>query len=395
MNQTAMFNILNNLLLYGGYTVAESFTIPPCDPCYRPIPKFLFDSRLGLHLHNSNFGNAGLWNHQALALEKIGQGKNVVVSTGTASGKSLIFRSASFHHILLHPDSRVLVFYPLKALATDQLRGWRTMAKELDLNPETVGRIDGSVDVKERDKILNSARIVIMTPDVCHAWLMSRLSIPLVKEFLKKLAYLVMDEAHTLEGVFGSNFAFLLRRMFAARQQLVDVDAVPLRLIASTATISNPAEHMKTLTGMDFEPVTEADDGSPHAGRFCAHLVTPDGEEMQVARMIQTELLHHSAGGGFITFVDSRKGVEVLARSSQNAVEELLGDDAVMPYRAGYDSTDRENIERRLQTGDLRGVVSTSALELGIDLPHLAVGLNIGVYSARSVFRFYIKPVVV
>jgi len=381
--------ILSTLFLDSNYTMAEEFTIPSCKPRYSQIPKFLFNSDLGVYLRDSSAtgsGSLGLWNHQALALEKINEGKNVVVSTGTASGKSLIFRSASFHHILLAPDSRILVFYPLKALATDQLRGWRSMAKSLGLSPETVGRIDGSTDVKERDHILNSARIVIMTPDVCHAWLMSRLSIPLVKEFLKKLAYIVMDEAHTLDGVFGSNFAFLLRRIFAARRQLISGNVSPLHLIASTATISNPIEHMRMLTGMDFEQITEEDNGSPSALRFCAHLVSPDTEEMLIARTLQTDILQKTELK-FITFVDSRKGVEVLARSSQNAVEKLLGNDAVMPYRAGYDGVDRENIERRLRTGELRGVISTSALELGIDLPHLTVGINIGVPPTRKAYR--------
>lgn len=382
-----MFKVLSQLLDEGDYTIDESFTISPQKACYRPIPRFLFDSNLGMHLSECEFYKAGLWKHQALALEKIGQGKNVVVSTGTASGKSLIFRAASFHQIQLDSDSRILVFYPLKALASDQMRGWGEMAEALSLNRQIIGRIDGSVDFKIRDEILNEAQIVVMTPDVCHAWLMSRLSMPLAKNFLKKLSLVIMDEAHILEGIFGSNFAFLLRRMVAARRHLIKDKDKALRLIASTATISNPAEHMKILTGMDFESVTEADDGSPHAERFCAHVVCPKGEEMQVTRSLQAELLKNSEEGGFITFVDSRKGVEMLSRAIQGDTADIQGDAAVMPYRAGYDSIDRKNIEQRLQTGNLRGVVSTSALELGIDLPHLTIGMNVGVPATRKAYQ--------
>lgn len=97
---------------------------------------------------------------------------------------------------------------------------------------------------------------------------------------------------------------------------------------------------------------------------------------MNVARALQVELLKHSLQGAFITFVDSRKGVEVLARASERSLKELLGDGSVMAYRAGYDVVDRTEIENKLRDGSLRGVVSTSALELGIDLPHLAVGIT-------------------
>lgn len=167
-------------------------------------------------------------------MEKFGEGHNIVVSTGTASGKSLIFRVAAFHATLLDPSFRVLAFYPLKALANDQLKGWRQLARELELDERVVGRIDGSVPMKERDEILEHARILICTPDVCHAWLMSRLSIPVVKSFIRHVGLIIMDEAHTLEGVFGSNFAFLLRRLMTARRQLLESkDSEEVRLIAA------------------------------------------------------------------------------------------------------------------------------------------------------------------
>jgi len=383
-----MFEALKTILTEDGYTVGESFTLPSSNATYRQLPNFLLNSEVGKYIQNHIHGN-GLWKHQSLALEKIGQDKNVVISTSTASGKSLIFQAASFNEILSNSDSRILVFYPLKALANDQLRGWRSMAQNLGLETESVGRIDGSVPYSNRDEILEKSRIILMTPDVCHAWLMSRLSTPLVKSFLTKIAFIVMDEAHTLEGVFGSNFAFLLRRMLSARRYLLKkATEKKLRLIASTATISNPSKHMKILTGLDFEAVTEDDDGSPHAQRFCAHIICPPGEEINIARMLQKNLLSNSENNAFITFLDSRKGVEILAIDDQRTtVGDLTDNQTIMPYRAGYDSTDREKIERRLQAGTLRGVVSTSALELGIDLPTLSVGLNIGVPATRKSYR--------
>ncbi len=383
-----MYNTLKELISFAGYSIAEFFNLPSRKAHYRPIPDYLFESLVGNFLNDIVVGQAGLWNHQALALEILGQGNNVVVSTGTASGKSLIFQSASFHHILLNPDSRILVFYPLKALANDQERVWLSTAQRLNLDSAVVGRIDGSIPLSDRDDILEKAKIVLMTPDVCHAWLMSRLSIPLIKNFLASIEYIVMDEAHTLEGVFGSNFAFLLRRLMATRRHLLKgKEDKHLRFIATTATISNPDEHMKLLTGMNFDVVDEKDDGSPKDELFCYHLVSPEGDAMQVTQNIQTTLLRDSKKGSLITFVDSRKGVEMLAKTSQAALNETIGDKAIMPYRAGYNSVDRENIEKRLRDGTLRGIVSTSALELGIDIPHLTIGLNIGVPATRKAYR--------
>ncbi|MEW6666666.1 MAG: helicase-related protein, partial [Thermodesulfobacteriota bacterium] len=299
-----------------------------------------------------------------------------------------IFRSAAFHKVLSDATTRILVFYPLKALAADQLRGWQRMAEGLHLGGGIIGRIDGSVPLKERDAILERSRVVIMTPDVFHAWMMSQLAIAGIKAFLRNVGMIILDEAHTLEGVFGSNFAFLLRRLLVARRFLgSDTEERRIQFVAATATIANPHTHMKALTGLEFAAVSEEEDGSPRSERYCAHVVCPVGEEMVLARSIHSSLLARTKTGGFITFVDSRKGVETLARASRAELDEIIGSDAVMPYRAGYDSKDRQEIERRLQNGTLRGVVSTSALELGIDLPHLVVGMNIGVPPTRKTYR--------
>lgn len=382
-----MYKELRNLLDSDDFSVAESFVIQGREARWRRIPEWIYQTSVGDYLSTTLADGGQLWNHQSLALDHIGNHENVVISTGTASGKSLIFRSAAFDSVLRDEESRILVFYPLKALASDQMRGWRKMAQDLGLPSHTVGRIDGSVDAREREDILERARIIIMTPDVCHAWLMPRLSMPVIKQFLGRISQVVMDEAHTLEGVFGSNFALLLRRIFAARTRLKEATLGPrVQLIASTATIANPEDHMQALTGAEFVSVTGNDDGSPRQERLCAHVVCPPGEQMVVARKIQEALVKTKGGSGFITFVDSRKGVEVLSRERRNDDEEDA-EPRIMPYRAGYAAADREGIERKLQQGTLKGVVSTSALELGIDLPHLSVGLNIGVPATRKSYR--------
>ena len=391
-----MYDAVQRLIGEGDISVVEQFTMPGRGARYGAIPRFLFDSRVGLYLHRqlrTSGGNEGpLWAHQSQALEMLGRGENVVASTGTASGKSLVFRSLAFHQTLLDPNSRVLVFYPLKALAADQLLGWEQMANGLDVDPRHVGRVDGSVSVKDREEILQRARIVAMTPDVCHAWLMSRLSLPVIRDFVRSLSTLVMDEAHILEGVFGSNFAFLVRRLMAARNHLLaGREAAPLQMVAATATIKNPGEHLHLLTGAKFSVVDHQDDGAPEYERLVAHIECPLGEETTVAKSLHEHVLSQGREGGFITFLDSRKGVEGLAiasdRSKRQGPEALIEYADVLPYRAGYDAEDRMRIEQRLQSGSLRGVVSTSALELGIDIPHLRVGFNIGVPESRKAYR--------
>lgn len=383
-----MFDTAHSLLSDDDFTVVERFDLPERPARYTSLPRFLLNSRVGYYLNRSiNTPDNKLWLHQAEAIEALGRGENVVVSTGTASGKSLIFRAVAFHKALLAPKSRTLVFYPLKALAADQMRGWQSMARDLDLPDNFVGRIDGFVPVRDREEVLNTSRIVVMTPDVCHAWLMYRLALPAVRKFVHALGTLIMDEAHTLEGVFGSNFAFLIRRLIAARTHLVKNAQDQLQLVAATATIRDPDIHMRRLTGTSFTAIDHEHDGSPQHRRIVAHVECPEGEELRVAKEVHIRLLQSQKEGSFITFLDSRKGVEALAIASGNAAKMGLDTADVLPYRAGYDVAYRAVIEERLQAGSLKGVISTSALELGIDLPHLQVGVNIGVPTTRKSYR--------
>ena len=378
-----MYKALNSLLQSGELSVVERFDVPGRSARCSHIPRFLFDSQIGIHLRkqkNAIGEERQLWAHQATALEALGEGNNVIVSTGTASGKSLIFRSLAFHRVLLNPNERVLVFYPLKALATDQVRGWQEMACSLQLDESIVGRIVGSVPVREREDILKKSKIIVITPDVCHAWLMSRLASPVVQQFVSSLSVIVMDEAHYLEGVFGSNFAFLVRRLISARNHLLSSNTSKrqLQFVAASATIHNPGNYMENLTGLNFEVVDHHSDGAGTCARIVAHIACPEHEENKIANEIQKHLLESGVEGGFITFVDSRKTVEGLALQMQR--------DDVLPYRAGYEETARQSIEQKLKTGNLRGVISTSALELGIDIPHLRVGLNLGVPDTRKAY---------
>jgi len=361
-------------------SAVEEINLPPRAERLEPIPLAYLDGKIGRWLQAGQF-DCGLWAHQAQALRAFDRGANVVVSTATASGKSLVFQAAALKVLDAKPDAAILVFYPLKALVADQLVSWRKILTVAGYSADVVARIDGDVRPDEREKIMQTAQIIVATPDVIHAWLMSNLAKPDHKRFLRRLKLVVIDEAHVFDSVFGSNFAYLFRRIaVAARMTDSSDEPEDIRVVAASATISNPADHLLALTGLQFETIDESTDGSPQFARKILHLATKQGDEASIAAELQKALLSGSNTGSFITFVDSRQGAERLAIKTE-------ADDVVQPYRSGYEASDRERIETALRYGSLRGVVCTSALELGIDIPHFSVGLNLSVPVSKKSFR--------
>lgn len=321
------------------------------------------------------------WRHQALALQHLCGGANIVVATGTASGKSLIFQLYALHRILGDHDAKVLIFYPLKALSSDQFQRWQRMASAVGLEETAVVRVDGDMPTFERDQAIENARVVLMTPDVCQAWLMRHVGSGKVRKFLENLCLLVLDEAHVYESVFGSNMAFLLRRLIAARRRSLRGAQRGLQIIASTATIADPADHLARLTGLSFTVVDEQDNGAPQQARTIFHV---NGAEYGAAaesalRDIAAGILQLPTRHRFLAFLDSRQGIERIVRG--------LDQPGVLPYRSGYEPDDRRRIETALRDGSLNGVVTTSALELGIDIADMDIGVNMGVPQSRKSFR--------
>lgn len=345
------------------------------------IPNPYLTGAPGRWLTNDSNLHGRLWLHQAKALTIAAEGRNLVIATGTASGKSLVFQSAAFRTLDTDEESAVIVFYPLKALSNDQLISWRRAAELAGFNKKDIVKVDGDILRPTRPKLLENARVVLMTPDICQAWLLCEISNPSLRAFLGRTRLVIIDEGHVLEGVFGSNFAFLFRRLCVAQSMVQKKkNRKRLQVIAASATISSPTQHLNALTGLDFELVGEKDDGAPRHKRLVYHLEASDRQENEIAEAIHETLVEKSTEGSFITFVDSRQGVERLVLRTGN-------DNLVKPYRSGFEADDRIKIERALRDGHLRGVVSTSALELGIDIPHFSVGLNLGIPATRKSFR--------
>lgn len=346
-----------------------------------PIPDDYRTGSVGNWLRSDDTLRGNLWRHQSLALDAFASGDNVVLSTGTASGKSLVFQAAAIKTLQEDSDAKVLVFYPQKALAADQDASWRNVLRMAGMPESWIGSVTGDVLPDERKAVLENARIVVATPDVCHAWLMRNLASRSSKRFLASVDLVVIDEAHALEAVFGSNAAFLFRRLQAAARicRAHKREDRGFSIIAASATIANPGEHLHALTGLNFTVIGGKEDGSPQHARSLLH-VTCSTEEMQtIISDFQKNLVEHSDSDSFITFVDSRQGVERLAAETRH--------DLVHPYRSGYEAKDRAMIERALRSETMRGVVATSALELGIDISHFTVGMNLGIPLSRKAFR--------
>lgn len=376
------FKDIDKLLAELNLNVCDVVDIPSRPEVRARVPNVIANGPVARTLHEFS-PDGQIWRHQAAALRHLCAGRNTVVSTGTASGKSLVFQLYALHRLLTDPTCKVLVFYPLRALTNDQSLSWQRLAESAGLEPETVGRIYGGVPQGEREQILERARIVLMTPDVCQAWLMRFVGNEKVNQFIESLTLLILDEAHVYESVFGSNTAFLLRRLLAAKRGLSPKGNKLRRfeVIATTATIENPAEHLERLTGVQYSVVDESENGAPQHPRRIVHVEGKEyGKEAEeTTATILAGICSIAHQHRFISFVDSRQGVERIVRA--------VGREDVKPYRSGYEASDRSAIERTLRDGTLRGVVATSALELGIDIADMEIGINLGVPQSRKSFR--------
>ena len=312
-------------------------------------------------------GIDALYSHQLEALEAARAG-HAIVTSGTASGKSLGFNLPVLDELARDPRARALYLYPTKALAQDQAR----KLAELGLPGLRQAIYDGDTPREERPAIRRRANLVLTNPDMLSMGIL-----PHHKgwgELLAGLRWVVVDEAHTYRGVFGSHVANVLRRL----RRLARLYGSEPRFVLASATIANPVELAERLVGADFRLV--GSDGAPRAGRRIAMWNPPvvDPKTMRRRSVLSetAEMVSDLVVGGLrtICFLRSRRGVELILRFVRMRLEEVgsgeLGD-RIAPYRAGYTPHQRRDIERRLASGELLAVIATDALELGIDIGEL------------------------
>ncbi|HEY2161847.1 MAG TPA: DEAD/DEAH box helicase [Solirubrobacteraceae bacterium] len=310
-----------------------------------------------------------LYRHQEAALRAAFEGPTIV-TTGTASGKSLCFQLPTLEVLCLDRHARALYLYPTKALAQDQARALHAFGLTKEIRPAIY---DGDTPREERATIRKRSNLILTNPDMLHVGILP--NHPAWAELLANLAFVVIDEAHVYRGVFGSHVANVLRRL---RRLAARYGTQPRFLLAS-ATIANPVELAERLTGLEWITLIDTDT-APAAQRTVAMWNPPllDAElGMRASALAEAaELLERLVleGARTICFMKSRRGVELILR---HTVDRLRSSDRpelaerIVPYRAGYTSQQRRELERRLTSGELVGVVATDALELGIDIGSL------------------------
>ena len=336
------------------------------------------------------FGRRGVhapWSHQAEAAELAHAGVDVVVATGTASGKSLVYQMPVLSRFAAEPRATALYLAPTKALAADQLRALTELALP-DVRPAA---FDGDTPMDARDWARQHGRWLFTNPDMLHRALLPRHS--RWATFLRRLEFVVLDECHSYRGVFGSHVALLVRRLLRICARY---GSRPTLVLAS-ATVAEPGAFTTRLTGRDVRAVVH--DGSPDPGRTVALWEPPLLPELagengapvrraagaETARMLADLVLE---GARTLAFVRSRRGAELTALGAQRVLADV--DPALVPrisaYRGGYLPEERRALEAALLRGELLGVASTNALELGVDIAGLDAVVVAGFPGTRASF---------
>jgi len=319
----------------------------------------------------SEKGIEQLYTHQAETIEHLRNGENVVLATGTASGKSMAYMIPIFEEIRRNPNSTALYISPLNALINDQLKNFMNFRDMMGIEVN-IGKYTGKMSAEERREVkYGKPQIIFTNPEMLHKSILGW------KEqwstFLKNLKLLVIDESHYYRGVIGSNMANILRRF----NRVCDFYGSSPQYICCTATIGNPLEHSSTLTGKELKLVNN--DGSSSGEQKFVFWNPPiytnnkGFTERKSSLTESAELVATFVQRGLqtIVFTKARQKVEIMYQIAQEKLDQRITNAKIMPYRGGYLSEDRENIEKQLSAGLIQGIISTNALELGIDIGSL------------------------
>lgn len=312
-------------------------------------------------------GITNLYRHQTDAIDLLRQGRHVMVATPTASGKSLIYNLPVIERIINEPEACALYLFPLKALAQDQLRAVDELTASMPAKTRPRAAIyDGDTSAYRRSKLRKKPpHILISNPDMLHLSLLGYHDS--WAGFWAGLRFVVIDEAHTYRGVFGSHMAWVLRRL----RRICTLYGADPAFLLSSATIGNPGELARDLLGVDAEVIT--DTGAPRGTRHFVFMNPEDSAAYAASQLLEAGL---KRGLRSIVYTQSRKFTELVSMWTKSR----LGPSSpkLTAYRSGFLPEERREIEQKLTSGELLGVVSTSALELGIDIGALDLCILVG-----------------
>jgi DEAD/DEAH box helicase domain-containing protein len=355
-----------------GPCITATRHFPARPPVLVPFPASL-DPRIGDALRARGIDE--LYSHQAHAWDLIAKGQHVVVVTPTASGKTLCYNLPALQALVHQPDARILYLFPTKALAQDQLAELEELARQL---PEMrMFTYDGDTPQDARRAVRARANLVLTNPDMLHSGILPHHT--KWATLFQNLRYVVIDELHAYRGVFGSHLANVLRRL---RRICQHYGSAPQFIMAS-ATIANPGELASRLIGEPVEEITES--GAPTGDKvFVCYNPPVVNQELGIrapylgeAAKFAIRFLKEKIAT--IVFAQSRLATEVLLTSIKSGVADKTGDSGIVRgYRGGYLPTRRRAVEKGLREGEVLGVVSTNALELGVDIGHLDVAVLAG-----------------
>ncbi|KAK1148617.1 ATP-dependent 3'-5' DNA helicase [Aspergillus melleus] len=382
----AMSEIIGEIREMDWYTaqiVPEGHRVFEAQPAMYGDLTFPLSQNLVNALYNTK-GITQLYSHQAEAINHLYEGHHVIVSTSTSSGKSLIYQVPMLHELEQDHTSRGLYIFPTKALAQDQRRSMKELLQFMDgLEDAIVETFDGDTPMENRNLIRDEARIIFTNPDMLHITILPQEGS--WRSFLKNLKFVVVDELHVYNGLFGSHVAFIMRRL---RRVCAAVGNRHVRFISCSATVANPEDHMKAVFGIEDVKLIDFD-GSPSGRKefICWNTPFKDPDDptsgrgdavAETARLFCQLILR---GTRVIAFCRIRRLCEVLlqaVRTEFHTLERQEVGQLVMGYRGGYSPQDRRRIEKEMFEGQLMGIVATNALELGVDIGSLDTVITLG-----------------
>ncbi len=381
MDFTAFLNEIRGAPTYREQIVYIHET-PVCDAVYGELP-LTQPARAMLAAR----GIDRLYRHQARAIAAARAGEDVLVATGTASGKSLCYQLPLIERLHADPGATALLIFPTKALCQDQFQGLNAALTAAGLPDILAGVYDGDTPSTTRRRLRDGGAVILTNPDMLHAGIMPQHA--RWASFLSRLQFIVLDELHVYSGIFGSNMANVLRRM----ERICAHYGSHPHIVACSATIGNPRELAHILTGRDCTLVDE--DGSPHGKRTYVFWNPPrdrarDWRSRRSANVEAHELMAALVTRGVrtITFSKAKMTAEMIHRyvseALQSSAPHLLK--TLSPYRGGYLPEERREIERKLFNGELLGVSTTKALELGINIGGLDASLIVGYPGTLAAF---------